>query len=77
MNIISAIFALFGHRMQQRALYVIERVLRHKKVVMKTTAQGRVVRFTPFRNFNFEQIFQTIAGDKSHQSLRDSYFVQL
>ena len=32
MNIISAILALFGHRMQQRALHVIERVLRHEKV---------------------------------------------
>ena len=46
-------------------------------LMMKTTAQGRVVRFTPFRNFNFERKFQTIAGDNSHQSLRDSYFVQL
>ena len=33
-------------------------------LMMKTTAQGRVVRFTSFRNFNFE-------------TLRDSYFVQL
>ena len=32
MNIISAILALFGHRTQQRALHVIERVLRHEKV---------------------------------------------
>ena len=31
-------------------------------LMMKTTAQGRVVRFTPFRNFNFERTFQTIAG---------------
>ena len=30
--------------------------------MMKATAQGRVVRFTPFRNFNFERTFQTIAG---------------
>ena len=45
--------------------------------MMNTTAQGKVVRFTPFRNFKFERKFQTIAGDNSHQSLRDSYFVQL
>ena len=45
--------------------------------MMNTTAQGRVVRFTPFRKFNFERIFQTIAGDNSRQSLRDSYIVQL
>ena len=45
--------------------------------MMKTTAQGKVVRFTPFWNFNFERKFQTIAGDNSHQFLRDSYFVQL
>ena len=31
-------------------------------LMMKTTAQGRVVSFTPFRNFNFELTFQTIAG---------------
>ena len=30
--------------------------------MMKTTAQGRVVLFTPFRNFNFERTFQAIAG---------------
>ena len=42
-----------------------------------SAAQGRVVHFTPFGNFDVERKFQTIAGDNSHQSLRDSYFVQL
>ena len=32
MKIISAMLALFGHRIQQRALHVIERGLRHEKV---------------------------------------------
>ena len=77
-------FSPFRSPHATESINVIERVLRHEKVnylinslMMKTTAQGRVVRFTPFRNFNFERKFQTIAGDNSHQSLRDSYFVQL
>ena len=44
---------------------------------MKTTAQGKVVRFTPFGNFNFERTFHTFSDfqrvDNSYQSLRDSY----
>ena len=36
--------------------------------MVKTTAQGRVVRFTQFRKFNFERKFQTIAGDNTSLS---------
>ena len=46
-------------------------------LMMEIPAQGRVVRFAPFQNFNFERAYQMITGDSSHQSIRDSYFVQL